>query len=165
MTELVRSRSHRATDVALTALRIVVGIVFIAHGVQKLADPGGTAGAFANMGLPMPSVLVWLAILGEFVGGLALMVGALTRVAALGPLATMVVAVFWVHLDNGLFAQKGGFEYPLVLLLVSAVYVAYGGGPYSVDAWVQRMRSKHDVLPNSSRTDSSLAEPSIHQPV
>lgn len=133
---------HRqtGTEAALTALRVVVGIIFVAHGVQKLADPQATAQAFASMNIPAAGLSVWLAIVGEFVGGLGLMLGALTRVAALGPILTMVVAIVWVHLGNGLFAQNGGFEYPLVLLLTSLVFAVHGGGPFSLDAYVKRAR-------------------------
>ena len=135
-------RFSRRTELVLTLLRVVTGLILLAHGVQKLGAPAETARSFAGMGIPFPEVAVVLAILGEFVGGLGLALGALTRVAALGPLFTMLVAVFWVHFSKGLFAQGGGFEYPLTLLLVSLVFVVHGGGPYSLDAWVKRTRAR-----------------------
>lgn len=156
---------HRrtGTEAALTALRIVVGIIFVAHGVQKLADPQATAQAFASMGIPGPALSVWLAIVGEFVGGLGLLLGALTRIAALGPLVTMIAAIIWVHLGNGLFAQKGGFEYPLVLLLTALVFAVHGGGPFSLDAYVKRSRDSR--TPKSSEKPAEPLRRRADQPV
>jgi putative oxidoreductase len=139
---ITTARFSRRTELVLTLLRVVTGLILMAHGVQKLGAPAETARSFAGMGIPFPEVAVVLAIIGEFVGGLGLALGALTRIAALGPLFTMLVAVSWVHFSKGLFAESGGFEYPLTLLLVSLVFVVHGGGPYSLDAWVARMRKQ-----------------------
>jgi putative oxidoreductase len=128
--------------VALTLLRIGVGAIFVAHGWQKLGDIQGTTAMFAQQGLPNPSLLVYLAILGEFFGGLGLVLGALTPLAALGPLCTMAAAIYFVHRDNGLFAQNGGWEYPLTLLLVAAYFVAHGAGPLSADALIAKNRRR-----------------------
>jgi putative oxidoreductase len=81
---------------------------------------------------------VYLAVTGEFVGGLGLLAGLLTRVAALGPVCTMVVAILTVHLGHGLFAKNGGYEYPLTLLLVSAFFAFNGAGPISMDALLEK---------------------------
>ncbi len=144
----MRTLERHETDVdrqpavlALTLLRIGVGAVLIAHGWQKLNDVHGTTAAFAHMGIPNPSVSVYLAILGEFFGGIGLAFGALTHLAALGPLLVMGSAIYFVHRDNGLFAQNGGWEYPLVLGLVALYFVARGGGPFSVDALVMHRRT------------------------
>jgi putative oxidoreductase len=126
--------------VALTLLRIGVGAIFVAHGWQKLSDIHGTVAMFAHQGLPNPTLMVYLAILGEFFGGLGLALGALTPLAALGPVCTMAAAIYFVHRDNGLFAQNGGWEYPLTLLLIAMYFVAHGAGPLSVDALVMRNR-------------------------
>ena len=125
----------------MTLLRVAVGLILVAHGAQKLMDPMGTAAAFANMGLPFPELSVWLAIAGELAGGLGLMVGFLTPIAALGPVCTMLVAILFVHAGNGLFASNNGWEYPLTILLVSAFFVVRGAGPISVDAMLKKARS------------------------
>jgi putative oxidoreductase len=137
----LQAQLTKRRDLPLLLLRIGVGIIFVAHGTMKLADPTGTAAQFASLGIPLPWVATLLAIAGEFAGGLGLILGALTRAAALGPLFTMLVAIATVHLGHGLFAVNGGWEYPLTLLLVSLLFVIRGGGRYSVDAWVERTRA------------------------
>ena len=131
----------KGQDLALLFLRVGVGIILTAHGTMKLADPVGTAERFASLGVPLPWVAMLLAIAGEFVGGLGLVLGALTRAAALASLLTMLGAILAVHLGNGLFAKNGGWEYPLTLLLVSFLFVVRGGGAYSIDAWRKRVRA------------------------
>jgi putative oxidoreductase len=131
----------KGQDLALLFLRVGVGVILAAHGVMKLADPVGTAEQFASLGIPLPWVAMLLAIAAEFVGGLGLVLGALTRAAALGPLLVMLGAILAVHLGNGLFAKNGGWEYPLTLLLVSFLFVVRGGGAYSFDAWRKRVRA------------------------
>ena len=132
----------RANVAALCVLRVGVGGIMAAHGWAKLSDMSGTAQSFGHLGLPAPLILVYLAVCGEFVGGLGLLAGLLTRVAALGPACTMVVAISTVHLGHGLFAKNGGYEYPLVLLLVSVFFAFNGAGPISVDAWLERSEAR-----------------------
>jgi len=144
-------------DLALLFLRVGVGIILAAHGTMKLADPVGTANQFASLGIPLPWAAVLLAIAGEFAGGLGLILGALTRAAALGPLLTMVGAILAVHLGNGLFAKNGGWEYPLTLLLVSFLFVVRGGGAYSLDAWRKRIRAGAQASEAKSVHASSTA--------
>ncbi|MCA9592438.1 MAG: DoxX family protein [Myxococcales bacterium] len=133
---------RKGTTTAMTILRIAAGTIMVAHGVQKLADPGMFTQAFASFGIPLPGLAVWLAIAGELAGGLGLLLGFLTRIAALGPLCTMLVAIASVHLGNGLFAANNGWEYPLTMLLVALVFVFRGAGPVSVDAMLQKARDK-----------------------
>ncbi len=128
---------RRSAIVALTLLRIGVGAIFVAHGWQKLADIQGTAAMFAHDGIPHANVMVYLAILGELFGGLGLALGALTPLAALGPFLVMVGAIYFVHRDNGLFGQNGGWEYPLTAALVALYFVTHGAGPLSIDALVK----------------------------
>jgi putative oxidoreductase len=128
--------------VALTLLRIGVGAIFVAHGWQKLSDVHGTIAGFSQQGLPHPMLMVYLAIMGEFFGGLGLALGALTPLAALGPLLTMVGAIYFVHRDNGLFAQNGGWEYPLTIILITFYFVTHGAGPLSLDALVTKNRRR-----------------------
>lgn len=118
----------------LTALRVVVGIIFIVHGWVKLADMPAWQSQMDAMGFPAVGVLSWLAMLAELGGGLLLLLGLLTPLAAAATATNMFVAVFWVHLDNGLLAQNNGFEFPLTLGLVSLYFLFRGAGPVSLDA-------------------------------
>ena len=122
---------------------MAVGTILMAHGWAKFTDVAGTPQSFHQLGMPVPRTLVYLAIAGELCGGLGLAAGLLTRVAALGPLCTMIVAILTVHASNGLFAKNGGFEYPLVLLLVSGFFAIHGGGRFSLDAAVGRVELGH----------------------
>ena len=118
----------------ITILRVVVGIVFLAHGTQKIFEYGfhGTAGAFAGMGIPLPAVSSAVVALVEFLGGAALIVGLLTRWAAALNGFDMVVAILVVHLKNG-FLKPGGFEHPLAMLAACVALVMVGPGAASVD--------------------------------
>ena len=132
-----------SNDVALTILRLVLGVVFFAHGAQKLLGWFGgygltaTVGAFTHMGMPAP--IVYLIIATEFFGGLGLILGFLTRIPALGIGCLMVGAIFMVHIPNGFFMnwannQKGeGIEYHLMAIAMAAVLLLRGAGAFSVD--------------------------------
>ena len=132
-----------SNDVALTILRLVLGVVFLAHGAQKMLGWFGgygfhaTMGFFTHMGMPAP--VAFLVICTEFFGGLGLIVGLLTRIAALGIGVEMIGAIFMVHLQNGFFmnwfgTQKGeGFEYHLLVIAMSAALLLRGAGAFSLD--------------------------------
>lgn len=120
-------------------IRFAAGIMLLPHGAQKLfgAFGGGgiqgTAGFFAKMGIEPAVPMVVMAGLTEFVGGLLLAIGFLTRPAALAVFVLMMVAVFKVHLGAGFFAGKGGYEFALLWGLVALGCLLRGGGPLSVD--------------------------------
>ncbi len=139
-----------ATDdnTGTTILRLVLGIVFFAHGAQKMLGWFGGHGFSATMGaftggMHIPAPLAFLAIAAEFFGGLGLIVGFLTRVAAFGIFCNMVVAVLMVHLPNGFFmnwmgTQKGeGYEYHLLVVAVTVFLMIRGGGAASLDRLLQ----------------------------
>lgn len=119
-------------------LRVTLGLVLFLHGAQKglgLAGGAGWAAAVARMsGRGIPELVAHLVIIGELFGGLALVAGFLTRFAAGGNAIIMAGAVFLVHWRGGFFAQKGGFEFPLVLLVLALFFAVRGAGRYSVDA-------------------------------
>jgi putative oxidoreductase len=133
---------RKGATLALTLLRVGVGCILMAHGWQKLTDIPHTISSFAGLDIPNPRLAAYLAILGEFFGGLGLTLGALTPLAALGPVLTMGAAIYFVHRNNGLFAQGGGFEYPLTLLLVALFFMVHGAGPLSVDAMIASARHR-----------------------
>jgi putative oxidoreductase len=135
-----------ATDdnAATAVLRLVLGVVFFAHGAQKMLGWfggfgfSGTMGFFTGM-LHIPALFAFLAIAAEFFGGLGLILGFLTRIAAFGIAANMLVAIGMVHSPFGFFmnwsgTQKGeGFEYHLLVLAMTAFLMIRGAGALSVD--------------------------------
>lgn len=124
---------------AALALRIPVGIIFIAHGAQKLfgAFGGygleGTGQFMASLGLEPGYLMAVLAGAGEFFGGLLILFGLLTRPAAIVTAITMVVAILTVHIGNGLFMSNGGYEFGLALLAASVSLLISGAGKLSLD--------------------------------
>jgi len=122
------------------ALRIPIGIIFVAHGAQKLfgAFGGygleGTGQFMASLGLTPGYLMALLAGSAEFFGGLALLVGVLVRPAAAALAVAMFVAIFSVHIDKGLFVDKNGYEYALALLAASVALLISGAGRLSLDS-------------------------------
>jgi putative oxidoreductase len=131
-------------DAATAILRLVLGIVFFAHGAQKMLGWFGGYGFTGTMGfftgmMHIPAVFAFLAIAAEFFGGLGLIFGFLTRIAAFGVFVNMLVAVVLVHRHFGFFMnwagnQKGeGFEYHLLALAVTVFLMIRGAGAFSID--------------------------------
>lgn len=129
-------------------LRIVLGIIFFAHGAQKMLGWFGGFGFSGTMGffeqMHIPAVFAFLAICAEFFGGIGLIIGLLGRVAAFGITMNMLVAIFMVHHHFGLFMnwngnQKGeGFEYHLLAICVALVIMVLGSGALSIDLLLSR---------------------------
>ena len=135
---------NTADDPILTIVRIVLGTVMFVHGAQKMLGWFGGFGFRGTMGffreeMKIPSPLAFLAIAAEFFGSLCLLLGFLTRIAALGIAIVMLVAIFAVHMRFGFFAnwfgnQKGeGFEYHLLAITLAIVLIAKGAGAFSLD--------------------------------
>ncbi len=132
----------RWTDYAALPLRLALGVIFLVHGAQKLfglfGGPGlsGTAEFMAGQGL-VPGMF-WAAVAGlvELVGGAALLLGAVTRWAALVLGLEMLVALLWVHLPNGFAAAQGGIEFPLALLAGLVSLACSGPQAYALEAYL-----------------------------
>src|SRR2546427_12678916 len=120
-----------AVNWGLVPLRLVVGLVFAVHGAQKLFvfGLGGAAGFMAKVGIPLPSVAEVVVIGVEILGGLALILGLGTRLAAALLAIDMVVAILVVRLAAGFV---GGYEFELTLLAASLSLALLGGGPVTV---------------------------------
>ena len=138
---LFRPANPRHVDLGLLLLRIVTGIIWMMHGGQKLFvfGFGGVTGAFTQMGVPLPGITGPLVALLEFFGGLALVIGLLTRLAGLGLALDMLGAILLVHLKNGFFNPQG-FEFPLLLCVVALALVIGGAGRYSADHAISERR-------------------------
>jgi putative oxidoreductase len=128
------------------ALRIPVGIIFVAHGAQKLFGAFGGYGLegtgqwMASIGLAPGYAMALLAGGAEFFGGLALVLGLLVRPAAAALAFAMAVAILAVHIGKGLFVSNNGYEYGLALLAVAVALLISGAGRVSIDrAWASRL--------------------------
>src|SRR3954469_11066881 len=130
---LAATPSQQSLGIAL--VRIIVGVVFLMHGWQKVFGFGfaGVTGAFTKMGVPMPGVTGPFIALLELFGGIALIIGLLSRLAALGLMFDMLGAILLVHLAGGFFLPAG-YEYALLLFASSLALVVGGPGSLSVDA-------------------------------
>ncbi len=137
------------SDWVFTIARVVLGIVFFAHGAQKLLGWFGGFGLRATLStfreqLGIPVAFALLAIAAEFFGGLGLIVGLFTRIAALGIAITMLVAMLMVHLRYGFFMNwygnkpGHGFEYHLIVIALAIVMIIKGAGAFSLDLALSR---------------------------
>lgn len=130
---------NKLQPLGLLALRVVVGVIMVAHGWQKIH--AGT-GHFVQMvhGLGMPGWLAYIAIATEFLGGPLLIAGFATRIAALFVTVEMLVAISKVHLHNGLLAQNG-YQFPMTVAAVAFALIFFGAGEMSID-WLVGARGK-----------------------
>ena len=128
------------TDRGLLMLRFALGLVFVMHGWQKVTTGhAGVTGFLTQLGVPLPEVSAALLIAVELGGGIALILGALTRVAAALIAFNMLVAISLVHLSAGFFLPNG-YEFALTLMLASLALTMTGAGAYSIDRLVTRTR-------------------------
>ena len=116
-------------------LRVVVGIVFFVHGLQKLfvMGFGGVAGMMEGLAVPAPGLFAVILTLVELLGGVLLIIGLFTRLAALLLALDMLVATLLVHLPNGFFINNGGFEFTLILFAANVSLVLAGPGEAALD--------------------------------
>lgn len=143
---LARLEVHeRVAAFAPLALRLCSGVTMVAHGAQKWSAMGATSAAFEQMGFSPGSL--WAPVGGsiELLGGLALVLGLLTRPAALLLLAMQLVALFLVHLPNGFFLKPtgiDGFEYNLVLVGTFLALLFLGSGKIGLDEGIRRKKGR-----------------------
>jgi putative oxidoreductase len=121
-------------NAGLLVLRLVVGMTFLVHGIDKLGDISGTEQLFSSLDIPAPGVMAPFVAVTETVGGVLLMVGLATPLAGLALAGDMLVALLTQHVGHGFFVEGGGVE--LVLLLGGAclAIALMGAGRFSVDA-------------------------------
>lgn len=141
--------SEKQREYALTILRVVVGVVFVAHGSQKLFSYGleGTIGAFSQMGIPFAGIMAPFIVGVEILGGAALILGLLTRLAGLGLALSMLGAFVFVHAKNGFF-MPNGYEFVLVLAAASFGLALAGSGAFSIDSV---LAGRRNLAPPRSR--------------
>ncbi len=133
--------------IAPLVIRVVLGVVMLPHGAQKALGMFGGGGFAATMkgmsqGMGIPSIIVLLVIVSEFLGSMGLILGVATRFCAFGTSAVMMGAIFMVHLPNGFFmnwfGQKAGegFEFHLLAIGMAVALIITGGGRWSVDRFL-----------------------------
>jgi putative oxidoreductase len=117
-----------------TLLRLILGIIYIMHAYLALVinGPAGTITYSVKAGIPFPETATWYLILAHGLGGVFLVLGLFTRWAALANVPVMLGALLFVHLNNGFWAFKNGYEYVLVLLVASVTVAMIGGGALSL---------------------------------
>jgi putative oxidoreductase len=132
-----------ARDIAILIARVILGVVLFAHGWQKLMINGisGTYGQFEKLGIPLAIVSASFASFVEFVGGVLIVLGALTTTVVALDLVVMVGAAGFVHVTHGIFAQNGGWELVGVIVAAELALAAFGPGRLSVDHLIAR---RHD---------------------
>jgi putative oxidoreductase len=155
---MVEALAGTNADWVVAIVRIVLGLVFFAHGAQKMLGWYGGAGLSRSMQtfteqLHLPAPLAFLVIAGEFFGGIGLAVGLFSRLAAFGIALTMVGAIATVHFRHGLFLnwfgnkEGHGYEYHLLAIALALVVIVKGSGAFSVD----RLIFQHGAALESSR--------------
>ena len=123
------------TALAITLVRLIVGVVFLVHGSQKLFSIGlpGITGFFTQIGIPLPGIAAPVVAFVEFLGGIALILGIFTRIAAILLAIDMCGAILFVHGKNGFFLPNG-FEYALTMLVANIAIAIGGPGGYAVES-------------------------------
>lgn len=134
MSSFLGPRRRRREEWGLTVLRVAIGVVFMAHGAQKVFMFGhsGVEGMLAKLGVPFAPGMAWVLMAVELVGGLALVLGAFTRLAAALIAIDMLVAFSLVHVKNGFFLPMG-FEYVMTLFSGLVALLLAGPGALALD--------------------------------
>ncbi|NRB69002.1 MAG: DoxX family protein [Vibrio sp.] len=142
MKSLLKTLTESHAGYSTLALRLPVGIIFMAHGAQKLFGwfggygLEGTGQWMASIGLGPGVLVALLAGSAEFFGGLFILLGLLTRPASIALAFTMLVAIFSVHFENGLFMSNNGYEFGLALMAASVSLALSGSGKAAIDQFI-----------------------------
>lgn len=141
---------------ALTLARVALGVVMIAYGLDKIEAMDQWVRIMGNKGVPMPGVMIYMAIAGELGGGIALLLGAFTPVAALGVAGTMVVATVTFHDLGHIIGKHNGIGTTLVFFVLAVYLMVKGAGPLSVDAVLRKTFAKK--RPDSGKKNDVLGD-------
>ncbi|CAM3104719.1 DoxX family protein [Vibrio neptunius] len=142
MKSLLKTLTESQAGYSTLALRLPVGIIFMAHGAQKLFGwfggygLEGTGQWMASIGLGPGVLMALLAGSAEFFGGLFILLGLFTRPASIALAFTMLVAIFSVHFENGLFMSNNGYEFGLALMAASVSLTLSGSGKAAIDQFI-----------------------------
>lgn len=135
---------HSSKSIILFILRLLVGVIFIAHGGQKLfgwfGGPGvdGYINYLASMSVP--EWMAYCSIFGEFFAGIMVLLGVATELGAMAIVGNMLGAIYLVHWPHGFFIQNGGYEYALCLMELAVILVVFGPGEYCLWDPVMKLR-------------------------
>ncbi len=144
---LITRMLNTSDSFAPLVLRVPAGIIFMAHGAQKLFGAFGGYGLegtgqwMASIGLEPGYLMALMAGSAEFFGGMAILIGLLVRPAAAALAFAMLVAIFAVHIGHGLFVSNNGYEFALSLLAMSVSLLISGGGNLSLDRMLHQRQS------------------------
>lgn len=141
-------------DVGQLVLRIALGLVFMWHGYDKVfvKGPDAISGFLASLGIPAPSIMVYLLSYGELVGGFLLILGALTFWVSLAHVTIAAVALFAVHFPNGFFVSDGGYEFIMLIGTGSFFFLTAGPGKYAVDSMLGSRKTAMTPSPMTTAT-------------
>ncbi|MEL4210671.1 DoxX family protein [Corynebacterium bovis] len=130
-------------DIVLLISRILLGVILAAHGIQKWTDigVGAVADQFAALGVPAPDISAPVVATAETLGGVAVILGVLTRLAGVLVVLLLAGAVWFAHRHAGIFVTDGGWELPVAIAAGFLLLAATGAGRVSVDALVTRRRT------------------------
>lgn len=153
--------SAAQTSAGLLLIRVVLGTIFIAHGVQKVFTFGmaGVGEGFAQVGIPFAAALGPVVSLVELFGGVAVLLGLFTRPAGAALAGVMLGAIYFAHLPAGFFAPDG-YEFVLMLMAAAASLAVMGAGAYSADAVLERRVAAGEA---ASAGSSATAEAGVKQ--
>lgn len=144
MSPTIKALLSTRAGFGVSLLRVLIGFIFVAHGAQKLFGwfggygLEGTGQWMESIGLAPGYLMAMLSGSAEFFGGLGLLLGLLARPAALVLSATLVVAIFTVHISNGLFMANNGYEFALALMAGTLAILLEGAGRVSLDRLIAR---------------------------
>lgn len=147
MSTYVQAHHGKAVDIALLLVRFIVGIIFMMHGAQKVFGAFGGPGLAVTVEKMGMGPIGYLVSIGEFFGGLGILVGFLSRFSALANIVIMLGAIALVHGSKGFFMSAGGYEYNLALIGLLIPVLLLGPGAYSVGRFLPLPKNEDSGAP------------------